>query len=202
MKHTLFRFIFALLLGITAGSVVDFGKVSTANAETKKEVEKVSSCSEAGVDYFGNDINNGHETKKNSAEECHQLCQSNDNCVAFTWVQLNVPSGPLVGRERECWIKHKQAIGIPVQYVVSGTKDCGYDYFHDGHCASGWLGGNTMQATILECYNHCITHPQCFYFAYDNSGIISETNCALYGDEGCTDDNNFPAYNAYKMIRA
>lgn len=78
-----------------------------------------------GINYSGNDLNDGNQNKKNSAEECQQLCKNNDACVAFTWVQLNVPEGPLLGNDGACWIKHKKASGTPSQYVVSGNRDCG-----------------------------------------------------------------------------
>ena len=77
----------------------------------------------------------------------------------------------------------------------------GYVLIHDGHCASGWLDGNTYQSTIEVCYQNCKNNKQCFYFAYDDpvDGTAGSTNCALYGNAGCTDDNNYPTYNAYEM---
>ena len=77
-----------------------------------------------------------------------------------------------------------------------------YVYVHDGHCASGWISGsNTKQNNIEDCFGQCHANSQCGYFAFAESGTES-TNCALYTTEGgCIDDNNYPTYNAYKILR-
>jgi len=69
-----------------------------------------------------------------------------------------------------------------------------YIFFHDGHCANGWMGDNEMTDTVDECATICSEREQCGYFAYDG------TNCAAYFEsDSCPDDNLYPNYNAYKI---
>ena len=77
------------------------------------------------INYDGNDINNGHQKKTDSAKDCQQLCQKDNACVSFTWINKNVPDGGLIGREGECSIKHTKANRTPLKHVVSGPKHCG-----------------------------------------------------------------------------
>ena len=77
------------------------------------------------IDYFGNDIDNGQPKKTDSAKDCQQLCQKDNECVSFSWINKNVPDGSLVGRERECFIKSTKANRMPLKHVVSGPKYCG-----------------------------------------------------------------------------
>ena len=73
-------------------------------------------------------------------------------------------------------------------------------YFHDGHCASGWMGDNRLVSTVEECAIICREREGCGYFAYDESRTFS-TNCATYNEsDGCVDDNRFPEYTAYEMV--
>jgi len=77
-----------------------------------------------------------------------------------------------------------------------------YSFFHDGHCASGWIGGNTCQKTLGDCAEHCRLNPKCGYFAHQKSCTEKtlRTNCAMYTAAGkCKDDNNYPKYNAYRI---
>jgi len=76
-----------------------------------------------------------------------------------------------------------------------------YHFEHGGHCASGWLGGNSNQADELACSAHCRATADCRYFAFCEGpqGCDGSTNCALYSEAGgCTDDNNWAAYVAYE----
>lgn len=75
-----------------------------------------------------------------------------------------------------------------------------YSHVHDGHCAGGWLGGNSNQANVAACSAQCRATAGCRYFAFCQgpTGCDGATNCALYNEEaGCPDDDNWGAYEAY-----
>jgi len=76
-----------------------------------------------------------------------------------------------------------------------------YTVVHDGHCAAGWLGldiPNTQQPSIDGCSAMCLNEPTCGYFSYSSGS----KNCALYTAEGgCADDNVYPGYKSYRIIR-
>jgi len=77
-------------------------------------------------------------------------------------------------------------------------EEC-YQAFHDGHCASGWMGGNTVKQSIVECEAQCRGKVGCGFFAYAATKTTG-TNCALYSLAGsCKDDNKYPAYEAYSL---
>ena len=76
----------------------------------------------------------------NSAEECQQLCQNNDECVAFTWIDGtnmdifnmdHMHSAFILGTNvqsiavNKCHLKNGKSDGIYEQYHVSGPKYCG-----------------------------------------------------------------------------
>jgi len=79
----------------------------------------------------------------------------------------------------------------------------GHELIHDGHCAAGWMGGNTYQASHELCAEHCRDTDGCGFFAYcDNGphGCDGTTTCSLYrADAGCPDDQHWGAYNAYAL---
>jgi hypothetical protein len=71
-----------------------------------------------------------------------------------------------------------------------------FAFFHDGHCDSGWISPNTYQNSNEDCAKKCVETPGCGYFAY----AATSTKCSMYRKSaGCPDDNQFPAFNAYKI---
>ena len=44
--------------------------------------ECILGCFKNGIDYFGNDVNNGPSV--NSAADCQNMCKANSECVVFT----------------------------------------------------------------------------------------------------------------------
>ncbi len=75
---------------------------------------------EVGYDYNGNDLrhSNGNLVKYagiSSAEECCEICQGNDNCIAFTF------SLPNYSVYNNCWLKSSAAGRTPNQHCTSGT---------------------------------------------------------------------------------
>ena len=77
-------------------------------------------CLEPGKDYYGNDLNDGHNTLTASEKECQHLCKENADCVGFTWVKETWQD-----RKQECWLKSKMDSFTTNDMVVSGPKDCG-----------------------------------------------------------------------------
>merc|ERR1740129_2298948 len=80
---------------------------------------------------------------------------------------------------------------------LNNVRSLSFSFFHDGHCASGWMGGNKYDVeTVDDCAAVCSGCQGCGFFAYDNARMT----CATYFEsDGCPDDNHFPEYNAYKM---
>merc|ERR1740129_1628702 len=80
---------------------------------------------------------------------------------------------------------------------LNNVRSLSFSFFHDGHCASGWMGGNKYDVeTVDDCAAVCSGRQGCGFFAYDNARMT----CATYFEsDGCPDDNHFPEYNAYKM---
>ena len=70
-----------------------------------------------------------------------------------------------------------------------------YEFVHDGHCAGGWAGGNTVQGSILDCRNKCASLTDVGFFAYNGD------TCACYWlKDGCPDDNHYADYDAYRIV--
>ena len=69
---------------------------------------------------------------------------------------------------------------------------------HQGHCADGWAGKNTVQKDVVDCFNECTNRPNVGYFAFNSQ----KGKCACYFTEkGCPDDDKNNDYNAYRIIR-
>ena len=76
---------------------------------------------EYGVAYPGNDLNNGKEHRRETPEQCQELCKETPRCFGWTWGA----SGD------HCWVKH--TLGNKREGVegrVSGKKNsCNGEYF-------------------------------------------------------------------------
>jgi len=72
-----------------------------------------------------------------------------------------------------------------------------YRFFHNGHCAEGWMGNNQKVKTVQDCALLCSEREQCGYFAYN----LQRGKCATYSvSQGCPDDGIFPNYEAYEIV--
>ena len=79
---------------------------------------------------------------------------------------------------------------------ISDATNKLYEFVHDGHCAAGWNGPNTVQETVLDCRNECANRPNVGFFAYS-----SGSTCACYlSKDNCPDDNLHGDYNAYRIV--
>merc|ERR1719319_1091134 len=75
-----------------------------------------------------------------------------------------------------------------------------FKFFHEGHCATGWMNHNTLKKTIGECEAECRSRAGCGFFAFAAGERSTKTNCAVYSlAGGCGDDTNFPGYKAYSL---
>ena len=72
-----------------------------------------------------------------------------------------------------------------------------YEFLHKGHCAKGWNGPNTNQASLVDCRNECAKRSNIGYFAYRTGN-----NCACYlAADGCPNDQKYMDHNAYRILR-
>ena len=73
------------------------------------------SCFDEGVDYFGNDLEDGQFDSTSSAAECQTHCQQSQGCNFWTWDP---------GYNNACWKKSAKG---PIQTnarLTSGPKTC------------------------------------------------------------------------------
>ena len=70
---------------------------------------------------------------------------------------------------------------------------------HQGHCAGGWAGRNTVQNNLDDCFRECTNRPNIGYFAFNSKN----GRCACYfTSKGCPDDDRHNDYNAYHIDRS
>ena len=76
--------------------------------------------------------------------------------------------------------------------LVSGK----YRYLHEGHCGgSGWIPGNTIEATIDDCRKKCNSRgDDVKFFAY-----VPGSTCACYKTE-CLNDDLYLDHDAYEIL--
>merc|ERR1719233_2046358 len=73
------------------------------------------SCFEEGVDYLGNDLQEGHYDSTSSASECQKVCQRTNGCEAWTWDPTY---------HTACWKKSAKGQTQANSKVTSGPKYC------------------------------------------------------------------------------
>merc|ERR1712241_630425 len=73
------------------------------------------SCFEEGVDYIGNDLQEGHYDSTSSAAECQKACQRTSGCGAWTWDPTY---------HTACWKKTAKGQTQANSKVTSGPKYC------------------------------------------------------------------------------
>jgi len=79
---------------------------------------------------------------------------------------------------------------------AAGTSTTRYSYWHQGHCAGGWLGARSV-TDIDGCADQCAETSTCGYFIFDDSNA----NCHLYSlAAGCPNDGKYLSYKAYKLM--
>ena len=77
------------------------------------------------MDYWGNDLCTKNTCeKKETPEECQELCQNTEDCVEFTWVGPN--ANDWVKGRKMCWLKNQTSPNpTSSEHRVSGPKYCG-----------------------------------------------------------------------------
>merc|ERR1711936_716333 len=73
------------------------------------------SCFEEGIDYVGNDINEGHYVSTPTAAECQKTCQRTAACQYWTWDPTY---------HTACWMKTAKDQTTVNSKVTSGPKYC------------------------------------------------------------------------------
>ena len=72
-----------------------------------------------------------------------------------------------------------------------------YEFVHDGHCNGGYITDKTG-ISLKGCRDHCSELPEVGYFSYSTEG----EKCSCYSTAArCPDDNLYPAYNSYAIVR-
>merc|ERR1719402_1198440 len=72
-------------------------------------------CFEDNTNYPGNDMNNGHDNKKNDAVQCREDCLRTDGCVGFAWNK----------ETNDCWLKPTMIQGKKEDNLfISGLAVC------------------------------------------------------------------------------
>ena len=74
------------------------------------------SCFEVGVDYYGNDLEEGKYVSVPSAEACQASCQGASGCEFWTWDS---------SYNNACWMKSGEGTKTENDRVTSGPKNCG-----------------------------------------------------------------------------
>jgi len=69
-------------------------------------------CFETDVDYYGNDVDGGHEAQ--SAEECQEQCVNAEKCNYFTFEV----------ERKMCWLKNTKIGRRPGKALISGPRNC------------------------------------------------------------------------------
>jgi len=88
--------------------IVQANKADMGSGEAVQE----KTCFEAEVDYYGNDVDGGHEA--DTAEACQQQCVNQDKCNYFTFEV----------ERKMCWLKNTKIGRRPGKALVSGPRNC------------------------------------------------------------------------------
>ena len=81
--------------------------------------------------------------------------------------------------------------------IVKTKSQALHQFVHDGHCNGGYNGG-CDECTFGRCRDQCAKIPEAGYFAYR----AKPRGCSCYSAaEGCPDDDRYPDYNAYRIVR-
>jgi len=169
--------------------------------EPMPEADFAPEVVQVGADYYF--VHDGHcaggwinaNTRQSDATSCATQCRNRPGCGYFAFNDEK-PEGT------NCAL-YKKVGGCPddnryPEYNSYRMME-DYQFFHDGHCAGGWINANTRQSDVTSCATQCRNRPGCGYFAF--SSERPGTNCALYSKAGgCPDDNRYPDYNAFRMI--
>lgn len=97
-------------LGFRAPHLLD------ANDELAKS--RTMSRMEVDIDRPGSDLVRGIELPAADPQLCLEMCRSNRQCEAWTYVRPNTIQGPAP----RCWLKHSIPPPQPAACCVSGTK--------------------------------------------------------------------------------
>jgi len=121
---------------------------------------------EENADYSGYDLNldtGRNVDRKETAEDCRELCKSNPQCRYFTWKK----------QSKECWLKTSDKGRHRQRGSISGTAcrpqacnmEKNVDYY--GHDLNPYTGRNEdRRETAEDCRKLCRSNPDCNYFTW------------------------------------
>jgi len=201
------RIILALFIAVARSEIHSADLSAGSTQEKEKVVCAGGNCDTVETDV-GLNILQVHTAQKKGTdqEDSGNDCASSSDCwPGWTCVGQGQMDGPRRSFHK-CQCGDHLEINCPTgsTCVSSGCfipipEGAYYSFFHDGHCAGGWINANTRQDTMTSCSSQCVSQAGCNYFAFDNEKPAG-TNCALYNEAGgCPDDNHYRGYNAFRM---
>jgi len=129
------------------------------------------SCFEEGIDYVGNDINEGHYVSTPTAAECQKTCQRTAACQYWTWDPTY---------HTACWMKTAKDQTTVNSKVTSGPKYC------EGEQTTQHPGGDpdTMRVMSYNLYgwNALVQNP---WKAENVYKAIRQINPDILGAQEC-----------------
>merc|ERR1712058_160546 len=129
------------------------------------------SCFEEGVDYIGNDLQEGHYDSTSSAAECQKACQRTNGCEYWTWDPTY---------HTACWKKMAKGQTQANSKLTSGPKYCG------GDSTTPQPGGETDSMRVMSYnlygWNALVQNP---WKAENVYKAIRQINPDLLGAQEC-----------------
>jgi len=105
-------------------------------------------CFEAGVDYLGNDISEGHYVSTSTAGGCQGECQRTAACNFWTWDPTY---------HNACWMKTAKTEVAANSVVTSGPKYCEGDHTTPG--PDGEMDSMRVMSYNLYGWNALVQNP-------------------------------------------
>jgi len=200
------RIILALFIAVARSEIHSADLSAGSTQEKEKVVCAGGNCDRVETDV-GLNILQVHTAQKKGTdqEDSGNDCASDSDCWPGWTCRSDQKIGSYKNRDLRCRCGDKTEIRCPTGSTCGSTgcfvpipAGADYSFFHDGHCAGGWINANTRQDTMTSCGLKCRNQAGCNYFAFDNEK--AGTNCALYNEAGgCPDDYRFRGYNAFRM---
>ena len=147
----------------------------------------------------------GDNRRVETVDECAAICSERKGCGYFAYDDTRSYGSYYRNcvtyfESGGCLIDNLLPEYTAYKIVLPEENNSNFLYFHDGHCASGWMGDNRKVETVDGCATICSEREGCGYFAYDDTGY--DNNCATYFEsDECLDDNLHPEFNAYEIVQ-
>ncbi|XP_070554976.1 uncharacterized protein [Ptychodera flava] len=134
LKHT--------IIDAKAGNGYQTGTITRSNCEIEENLRRP-----------GNDLNNGNQNIKASAEECCEDCKNTDRCVAWTLTPKNA-----------CWLKHtiidaQAGNGYQTGTITRSNCEIEENLRRPGNDLNN--GNQNIKASAEECCEDCKNTDRC-----------------------------------------